>query len=90
MQKASVKTRNSHHKSPDLYGDLQKIKAMLAQTTSDARHQASDYIEQSFENVKDKSMELQDSVTNYVAEKPLRSLGFAMLAGIAIGFLIKK
>ena len=88
MQKTS--RRNSHKSEYDLYGDIAKIKALLAETTSDAKGRAAELIQQSLENARDRSDALQDQVNGYVSEKPIKSITLAMLAGLVIGYIIKK
>lgn len=84
--------RAKHHASTDydLYGDLEKIKAAIAETTRDARGKASSLITESIENAKDKSDELQENVMDYVADKPFKSLGLALLAGMIVGYFLHK
>lgn len=79
-----------HRKDFDPYGDLKKIKAILAGTTIGAKDIAGDYLMQQFEDVKDKSNEVQETVTDYVTEKPIKSIGLALLTGAVIGWLIHK
>ena len=89
MHKGTSK-KNSHHKNYDLYDDLSKIKAAIAEATSDAKGRANELLYQSIENVKDKSEDVQNNISEYVAEKPLKSIGFALLAGFIVGYLIKR
>lgn len=88
MQKVTLK-RNSQ-KDYDLSGDLKRIKNLLAETTYDAKGKASDLLFQSIADVKNKSTEVQDNVSTYVVTKPIKSIGIAVLAGMLIGFLIRK
>jgi ElaB/YqjD/DUF883 family membrane-anchored ribosome-binding protein len=90
MQKTTTRHRNSHASNYDLHGDLAKLKAILADTTSDVRGRAGEVLFQSLENMRNKSTEIQDNVSTYVADKPIKSIGVALLAGIAIGFLVRK
>ena len=80
-------SKNSHY---DFYGDLSKIKAAIATATCDAKVKARDMFHQSVDDMRDKSEIVQDTVTKYVAKKPLKSLGISMLIGAVIGFLIHK
>ncbi len=83
-----LKLRNRH--DYDLYGDLAKIKAAFADTAHDARGKAAQLLSQSVENVKERSAALQENVGDYVAKKPLKSLGIAVAAGMLIGYLLHK
>lgn len=91
MNKASrhhKHSRNGHHYN--LNKDFAKIKAALSDTTHDMRGKAAQMINDSYVDIRDKSLDMQENVANYVGEKPFKSLGLAVLSGIIIGFLIRK
>lgn len=83
-------TRNSHTSDYDLHDDLTKIKAALAAATFDAKGKARELLVQSLDDMKDKSAEVQYTVTKYVMKKPLKSLGIAALVGAIFGYLMHK
>jgi ElaB/YqjD/DUF883 family membrane-anchored ribosome-binding protein len=56
----------------------------------DVKGKTGDMISQSLNDVKDKTITARDNVADYTAEKPFKSLGIALLAGLVIGYLIKK
>lgn len=74
----------------DLYADLERIKAALAEASYDVKGRASEILNESTQHVKQTSSDLQEGVANYVAEKPFKSIGLAILSGIVIGFLLRK
>lgn len=74
----------------DLYGDIAKIKRALADATLDAKGLATEYVTQSIEDMKDKSDKVQHDISHYVAKKPVKSLGIALLTGLAIGYLFRR
>jgi len=82
-------TTKQKHNS-DLYQDVEKIKAALMHTASDVRDKASEALYDSVTDVKEKTELAKDTVAEYTAEKPFKSLGIALLIGIGIGYLIKK
>lgn len=90
MHKTTARHRNSHASDYDLHHDIAKIKALLAETTSDVKGRAGEILSQSFENVRDKSTEIHDNVSTYVTNKPFKSIGLALLAGTVIGFLMRS
>jgi ElaB/YqjD/DUF883 family membrane-anchored ribosome-binding protein len=91
MHKSSLRNRHGHHHDDfDLHGDIEKIKEALAETTQDMKGKAAEMLFQSIEDARERSAAVKDNVTNYVTEKPLKSLGIAMLAGMLIGYLIHK
>lgn len=83
-------TRHRHHNEYDLSADIENIKKAFADAAYDVRGKASEAITQSVEGVKEKSAQMQDSVAHFAAEKPFKSLGIALLVGVAIGYLLHK
>lgn len=81
---------NHHHSDYDLHGDIAKLKAALREASLDVKGRATELISDSFEGVKDKSKAAKDSMANYTAERPFKSLGIALVVGIAIGYLFRK
>ena len=67
----------------NIYSDLAKIKNAISNTASDVQEQTMDVL-------KDKSTKVKDTIVDYTYEKPFKSLGFALLAGIILGFLFRK
>lgn len=63
---------------------LYETKEAIAKTAYDAKHQASDLIHSSIDEAKMRGINLKDDAVNYVKDHPVKSLGFAMLAGLAI------
>lgn len=90
MHKTSVRTRNSRHSSYDLHGDIEKIKAALSEASEDVRGRANEIFIQSLENAKEKTIDLEENISEYVAHNTLKSLGLALLAGAVIGFILRK
>jgi len=84
------KETQARHNDYDLYSDLMRIKDAFTDTAKNVRGQATDRFNQSFENVKAKSVDLQDNMANYTKEKPLKSLGLALLAGVVIGYILHR
>ena len=83
-------TTKHKHTNSDLYHDVEKIKAALMLAANDVKDKASGAIYDSVDTVKEKSDLARDTVADYTAEKPFKSLGIALLIGIGIGYLIKK
>lgn len=79
MFKTSTKGKRAAQGHFNLYNDLEKIKAVLSETTYDV-----------FGNIKDKSEAAQESIASYVYKKPVKSLGLAVLSGIIIGILFRR
>jgi len=91
MYKTTAKHKRRVHESDyDIYGDLAKIKDALAEATHGVKGRAGEVLSQSFDDVKEKSAALQENVSTYVADKPLKSIGTALLAGVFIGYFIHR
>lgn len=74
----------------DIYDDLAKIKDAFADATFGMKNRAGEVLSQSLDEVKEKSAAVQENVSSYVSDKPLKSIGVALLAGVFIGYLIHK
>ncbi|EKD72618.1 MAG: hypothetical protein ACD_45C00623G0004 [uncultured bacterium] len=82
--------RHLHDSNFDVYGDLAKIKAMLAKTTSHAKGWANEWLAQSFEDAKERGAIAHENVSYYLAKKPIRSLSTALLTGVIIGYFLHR
>lgn len=88
---SKAKTRSKlHHDDYDLHGDVAKIKAALSDAVHNAKEKASDAFAQRWEHAKERSSNLHEGVSNFTADKPLQTVGIAFLAGILLGFFIRK
>ena len=90
MHKSTQKhqhTRPNHH---DLSDDIERIKAALADASVDMKLRAGEILSDSARNVKNKSIEMQENAADYIAERPFKSLGMALLSGIIIGYFWRK
>jgi ElaB/YqjD/DUF883 family membrane-anchored ribosome-binding protein len=86
MTKATTKkVKQSGH---DLYQDLIKIKDALADTTEGLKGKAGNLVSELLENFQGRGSDLQDEIVEYVTDKPLKSLGFAVLLGIVVSKVI--
>jgi len=89
MYKTTARKRTHAH-DYDIYDDLAKIKDALAEATFGMKNRAGEVLSQSFDDVKEKSAAIQENVSSYVSEKPIKSIGVALLAGIFLGYFIHK
>lgn len=84
-------TRNRHsHENFDFHDDIAKLKEILSDTALHVKDRAAGAINDSVENVKERSVEWQGNVTNYIAERPVKTLGIAMLSGMFLGYMILR
>ena len=81
---------NSRGNSHDLYHNIEAIKKALQGATWDAKEKAAEVFSDSVETIKERASNVKDSVGDYTAEKPFKSLGIALLVGAAIGFLFRR
>lgn len=85
----SVRTRSNGRYN--LNHDISKIKAAVGEATKHAKGQATKVIYDSYDNIKEKSTDMQDQVIAYTKKKPFKSLGIAVLTGFILGiFLLRK
>ena len=91
MERTAHRHKHLHRNNDyDLSADLERIKAALADASYDVKGKAGEIFNESLENVKQRSSDLQDNMANYVSEKPLKSLSFALISGLILGFLLHK
>lgn len=85
-------TKYKRHAKPtyDLYDDLAKIRNAFANTAHDVTGMTGDYLSQSVNDMKEKSLYARDEVADYAAERPFKALGMAFLVGFGIGFLLRN
>lgn len=88
--------RRSHY---NLQADLTKLKKAFAHAAKDVKGRTGEMLydvkgrtgemlQQGVQRVRDKSSDIQDSVASYTQEQPLKTVGFAILAGVVIGYII--
>jgi len=82
--------RSTNHSDYDVYGDLAKIKNALADATQGVKGRAGEMWAKSFDDVKEKSAAIQENVSTYVSDKPFKTIGFSLLAGVFIGYFLHK
>jgi ElaB/YqjD/DUF883 family membrane-anchored ribosome-binding protein len=82
MDKSTIKQKLQRTEY-DLYADLEKIKSAIADIAEDVRGKTGEIIDE----VKEKGAVVQENVCDYVGEKPLKSIGMAVLTGVVIGWL---
>lgn len=84
----------THHKNSHRNGtisnDVEKIKLAIAHATMHAKDKAGDALYDSYDTMKEKTMDAQDAVETYVAKKPFKAVGIALLTGVVVGFLLRK
>jgi ElaB/YqjD/DUF883 family membrane-anchored ribosome-binding protein len=86
MYKQTTRNRQSNR----LRNDLDKLKDVLAITARDVRGHAKHTLANSYENVKDRSVDAQDRFATYIGGKPFKALGIAMLSGLVLGLAMRK
>src|SRR5688572_9890690 len=86
MQKSANHHRKHANHHYDLQADLLKIRDAFADTAGDIKGKANDMWTHSWDGLKDKSDQVKESVSDYTAEKPLKSLLIALTVGVVIGY----
>ncbi len=70
--------------------NLKNVKEHLKEAGQILKHEAEDSIDLAVTEVKKRSEQVQHAVTDYVHENPVKSLGWAVLGGVLLGFLLRK
>jgi ElaB/YqjD/DUF883 family membrane-anchored ribosome-binding protein len=91
----SKHTTNQH--THDLQQDFARVKtkagethAALRQTAYDVKEKANELLAKSLRDAKARQVEVQDTVTSYVIENPLKAVGIALLAGVIAAQIFRK
>jgi len=84
--------RSSGHNSmpEELSRDVEKIKDALSKTARDVKDTAEDFMSQSFKDMKDKSNDWEKSISRYVKDNPIRTIGYSVLAGMFAAWWLRK
>jgi uncharacterized protein YjbJ (UPF0337 family) len=81
----------------ELKNEAHGLKDSLLRNAQHIKERAEEFVNHSLDDIKDKmhdakdvSDAAQENVIKYVKENPVKSLGFALLAGVLAGVLLKK
>jgi ElaB/YqjD/DUF883 family membrane-anchored ribosome-binding protein len=86
MQKTRKRT---HHAAPvNFYSDLAKIKSALSHASNGVKTKTNDMILEELSSVRNKTIGIQDDFVDYVTDKPLKAVGYAILTGYLLGKFI--
>jgi ElaB/YqjD/DUF883 family membrane-anchored ribosome-binding protein len=90
-------TKNMGHHSHDIQHDFQRVKDKaretrdaISQTAYDVKGRAQDILAQSLRDAKERSSDAQDTVVTYVKTNPVKSVGYAIIAGLFVALLLRK
>jgi ElaB/YqjD/DUF883 family membrane-anchored ribosome-binding protein len=86
MQKVS--SRKIKKTTNDLYDDLLNIKDAIADTADGVKTRAEGLVTELLEDIQNRATGYHDEVEEYIAEKPLQTLGIAVLFGIFLGKVV--
>lgn len=90
---SSSKDAESSQNSPDnpnKHNQHSNLFEKMENKINHFKNEAKDKFEETAEQVHNKSSEAQAFLSHYVKEHPLLSLGWALLAGAAIGVVLRK
>ncbi|HVV68856.1 MAG TPA: hypothetical protein VHE99_07495 [Gammaproteobacteria bacterium] len=74
----------------DTEKNLKNVKECLKEAGQILKNEAGESIDQAVVEVKKRSAQVQHAVTDYVHDNPMKSLGWAVLGGVLLGFLLRK
>jgi ElaB/YqjD/DUF883 family membrane-anchored ribosome-binding protein len=86
----TVKARNHHRSQYKISNDVEKLKAALFNTTQGLTGRAGEILSESVDNFKEQSSAMRENAADYIANKPFKSVGLTLLAGITIGYLLRR
>jgi len=86
----ATSTNRTRHNGHAFATDLRRIKNALADATFTVKNSTGDMLAKSYKDVKNRSEEMQENVSIYIADKPFKSVGIALLAGMFIGLWLRK
>ena len=72
----------------NIYADLIRIKDSMKDTAGEVKGRASDLLNDLIEEVQDRTSSVQSEIKDYAKDKPLQSLGIAVLLGVIIGKIV--
>jgi ElaB/YqjD/DUF883 family membrane-anchored ribosome-binding protein len=70
--------------------NLKNVKDCLKEAGQYIKHEAEESFDRAAAEVKKRSAHMQHEVTKYVHDNPMKSLGWAVLGGVLLGFLLRK
>ena len=73
-----------------LASDCQKIQNAFADTAVDVTDMAEDMCNLTADNLKDQADDIQQRMTDYAVKNPMRTLSIALVAGLVIGWWLKR
>lgn len=88
--KHKTATRHYNHATRGLNGDIAKIRHALADAKKGVRLTANKLMTRELSELRGKKELIQDGIEEYVLDKPLKSIGIAILTGVAIGLFMRK
>lgn len=89
MQKA-YKNGKRHASQYDLAADFETIKEAFVDAGNDVKGRLTEIMLNTIIDAKAKTSNIQDSVADYVNNKPIKSIGIAAASGLILGLLLKR
>ncbi len=83
-------SKHRHLRNGIVSNDIEKIKMAIANAGKHAKGKAEEVVYDSIDSLKEKTLNAQDAVETFVAEKPLKALGIALVAGAFLGLLLRR
>lgn len=92
-----INAKNKTSEMTDLQEDFDKVKDklretrdILSETAQHVKSKTEDLIGQSLKDMKSKSTDIQEDVITYAKQHPVKTIGFAVLAGFLLSQLLRK
>jgi len=85
----------THHKKranghAHFHRDFAGLKKALTDAGIDVKSKAGEMLLHTYNDMQGASSDMKEQVTDYIVDRPYKSLGIALLSGVVLGFLLRK
>jgi ElaB/YqjD/DUF883 family membrane-anchored ribosome-binding protein len=88
MTKAKPKTNGKILNKNDIYSNLHNIREALSETTEGLKSRAGEMVTDLLEDLQERGNDYQESIEDFISEKPWKALAIAAIAGLLVGKIV--
>lgn len=77
-------------KNGDIVEDIEKVRDALAQVAHDVKNKAESLVNNSINDAKSKTANLEETARDYMKEHPVKVIAFSVIAGMLISKILRK
>lgn len=82
--------RTARHNGSDVAEKMHETKEAISNAAHKAKEAASSMSDKVMHDVKEQSQKMQENLIDYVRREPLKAVGGAVLAGMALSWLLRR